>query len=212
MSNQKKLLEKLLSLSSLDALVDDRDEKCGDLIAQVLAHYQHYFEEKTRAVNENVFLMLSPPWLSSYERALLWMSDFKPSTFFPLIKNSLREDLSDEQVEKIQVIGAETRRLEKEVEQAMAALQESVAAPPIFDLLRRYERIVDGEISELDAAMDKFKENMIRIVENADALRGSTVMKLVEILSPLQTIKFLAGAFHFILQVRKWGSQRDAQS
>ncbi|XP_027120294.2 protein RESPONSE TO ABA AND SALT 1-like [Coffea arabica] len=212
MMNHQNLLEKLLSFSSLDALADDKNDKCQDLLAEVLAHYQQYYEEKTRAVNKNVFLMLSPPWLSSYERALLWISDFIPTTLFPLIDNSLGEDLADEQRERIQVIRAETRRLEKEVEQAMAAVQESIAAPPIFDLLRRHERTVDGEISELDAAMDKFKENMMRVIENADALRGSTVTKLVEILCPVQAIKFLAGAFQFTLRVRRWGSQRDAQS
>lgn len=208
--NQQNFLQKLLLLSGSSDQSFDKDEECKELVAEVLAHYQQYYEEKNRAVNEDVFVMLSPPWLSSFERALLWVSGFKPTMVFPLIKNSLKGCLTSDQVRKIEEIRAETRREEKQVEHAMATVQESIAAPPICDLLRRFSGLVDGEISELDEAMEKFKENMRMVVENADVLRGSTVRKLVEILSPVQTVRFLAAVAQFVVQVRNWGSQRDA--
>ncbi|KAL3506337.1 hypothetical protein ACH5RR_031719 [Cinchona calisaya] len=206
---KQSLLEKLLPLLSNDQ--ESNEELCKELVAEVFAHYQEYYQEKSRAVNEDVFLMLSPPWMNSFERTLLWISEFKPSMVFPLIKNSLKECLTSDQVEKIEEIKAQTKREEKEVEQAMATVQESIAAPPIFELMRRFGRLVDGEISELDEAMEKFKENMKMVVENADALRGSTVRKLMGILSPFQTAKFLAASAQFVVQARMWGSERDAQ-
>ncbi|KAK8661419.1 hypothetical protein V6N13_091024 [Hibiscus sabdariffa] len=46
-------------------------ERRGSLIQQVLSHYEQYALEKSRAAREQVLLFYSPPWLTSFEKALL---------------------------------------------------------------------------------------------------------------------------------------------
>ncbi|OMO57480.1 hypothetical protein COLO4_35349 [Corchorus olitorius] len=180
----------------------------GNLIQQVLSHYQQYLEEKTRAVKEEVFLFFSPPWLTTFEKTLLWIGGFKPFLLFNILANSVTE-LTPEQQESVERVKNETRREERELAEAMATIQESVAMPPLWDLARRSGKLIDGETSELESAMEKLKAAMVRTVEKADNLRSSTAKKVIEILSPTQTVKFLAASAEFQLSVRKWGSIKD---
>uniref|UniRef100_A0A2N9GWC9 DOG1 domain-containing protein n=1 Tax=Fagus sylvatica TaxID=28930 RepID=A0A2N9GWC9_FAGSY len=121
------------------------------------------------------------------------------------------KDLTDEQTRRMEEVKAETKNGEKELTETLARLQQSVAAPPMVALARRIGRIMDGEISSLDSAIEALKTSMLRVLEDADSLRKSTVSKVVEILSPVQTLKFLAAAAQFQLQVRRWGMERDSQ-
>ncbi|XP_040367460.1 uncharacterized protein LOC112178235 [Rosa chinensis] len=75
----------------------------------------------------------------------------------------------------------------RELEEKMARIQESVAAPPILETARRVGRLMDGKISTLDEAMEALKAKMLRLTESADGLRGSTARKVVEVLSPSQS-------------------------
>ncbi|PRQ20847.1 hypothetical protein RchiOBHm_Chr7g0232581 [Rosa chinensis] len=78
----------------------------------------------------------------------------------------------------------------RELEEKMARIQESVAAPPILETARRVGRLMDGKISTLDEAMEALKAKMLRLTESADGLRGSTARKVVEVLSPSQSEGF----------------------
>ena len=75
---QRALLDQLVISSALpESSVND--ERQRHLIEQVMCHYQQYFHEKSRAAAEDVFVIFSPPWLSTLERALLWLTGFKPT-------------------------------------------------------------------------------------------------------------------------------------
>lgn len=54
-------------------------------------------------------------------------------------------------------------------------------------LARRVGRLMDGEISSLDSAIEALKTAMLQVIEGADSLRKSTVSKVVEILSPIRS-------------------------
>lgn len=54
----------------------------GSLVQEVLSHYEQYLEEKSKAAKDQVFLFYSPPWLSSFEKTLLWIGGFKPFLLF----------------------------------------------------------------------------------------------------------------------------------
>ncbi|KAL8457853.1 hypothetical protein ACS0TY_035647 [Phlomoides rotata] len=113
--------------------------------------------ERARAADQDVFLLISPPWLSSFERSLLWISGFRPSMFFPIINSAVAEELSSDQRRRIEEVKAESRRQEREITQAMARIQEMVAEQPVYSLMRRFEGLVDGEWPELEEAMDELK-------------------------------------------------------
>ncbi|KAK8505083.1 hypothetical protein V6N12_037960 [Hibiscus sabdariffa] len=71
----------------------------------------------------------------------------------------------------------------------LVAIQERLAALTLLNLVRRYGGRIDGELSELESAMENMKVEMLRALERVDKLRRSTVKKLIQTLSPVQTVK-----------------------
>ncbi|KAJ9166414.1 hypothetical protein P3X46_021176 [Hevea brasiliensis] len=152
----------------------------------------------------------NPPWFSSLEITLLWVGEFKPSVIFRLINNSLT-DLTPEQRERIKQLKVEARREERALTETMERIQESLASPPILNLVRRYGRLIGGEVSEIEAAVDMLKTALLAVMESADALRGSTVANVVEVLSPTEAVRFFAAAAEFQLRMRRLGQHKDAE-
>ncbi|XP_015087517.1 protein DOG1-like 4 [Solanum pennellii] len=183
-----------------------------NLISRILAHYQEYYEEKSRMSHINVFYMFSPSWFSPLEKSFLWIAGFKPGLAFPLVMNSVN-DLTENQIEMINGLKIETRIQERDLMDKLAKIQESVAAPPLMGLAQQYgmEMLRDGEISEVDEEMEKLRTAMENVVTDADRLRTKTADGVVGILNPLQSLKFLAAAAQLQLRIRMVGMQREAE-
>jgi hypothetical protein len=130
---------------------------------------------------------------------------FRSSLVFKFVSNSVAESLPEEQQNRIGKLEAETKHEERKIEEAMASIQESMAAPPMFHLVQLVRRLVDGQVLDLDAAMEELRAAMLMVMEKADNLLGMTVWEVCEILSPEQTVKLFAGAAHFHLQTRRMG-------
>ncbi|KAJ7958863.1 Transcription factor [Quillaja saponaria] len=207
---QQTFLRQLLRLVISPADEANKFEQQRILIDQVLSHYQLYFEERSRIANEDIFLLFSPPWLSSYEQAMLWIAGSKPCLAFQFVDRAI-EDLTAEQKQRMERVKVETRREERELTETMARVQETVAAPPMLGLARRAGRLMGGEISTMDTAIEAMKRAMLDVFESAESLRVTTVKKVLEILSQNQTIYFLAVAAEFQLHVRRLGMERDTE-
>ncbi|XP_028792448.1 protein DOG1-like 4 [Neltuma alba] len=208
LSRQQSFLDQLLTLS----LAPDsplKMEQQSALIDQVLFHYQQYFQERSRLADD-VFLLFSPTWLTSYERALLWIADYKPSLVLHLVDGAV-DGLSPEQKAMLERVKDDTRRQERVVTGAMASVQEIPGGPSMLQLARRVGRLIDGEVDELDTALEMLKNAMREVLERADELRVSTSRKVVEILRPSQTVQFLAAAAQFQLGVRSLGKRLDSR-
>ncbi|KAI3689114.1 hypothetical protein L2E82_47063 [Cichorium intybus] len=198
----KTYLEKLIANQN-----ETEEESLRHLVEQVLCHYQEYYNEKIKAAESDVFLMFSPPWFSSFERTLLWASGFRPSIAFRLVRESVGVELSEEQKARIAAVREKTRRVEKEIGEAMAGVQESVAAQPFYGLVKRAARLVDGEVSEMENAVEELKAVMLAVMRDADCLRQHTAGEVLEVLTPAQKVKFLAGTSQFWLQSRRLGME-----
>ncbi|XP_047180561.1 protein ZW2-like [Vigna umbellata] len=199
LARHENFLQQLLSVTP-----NDNDAEQRMLIEQVMCHYQQFLEEKSNVANGDVFLLFSPPWLSAYERSLLWIGDYKPSLILRLANGHVT-GLTAEQREKMERVGDETKRAEREVSEAMASVQESMASPRMLVLVR----VVDGEKTEQQAAVQELKEALKKVFEKGDALRASTMRKVVEILIPPQTVQLLAATMRFQMRVRKNGLHLD---
>lgn len=198
---QEHYLEELRS--TLENSHESKEEDLRDLITRVLAHYQEYYEEKSRIANHDVFLVFCPPWCSPFERSFFWIAGIKPGLAFRLVGNSVG-DLSEDQVERMERLKSETRVEEKELGDELARIQETVAAPPILEVARRVAR--NGECVEVDSAAETLKMEMEVVLANADMLRTRTAVRVAEILTPVQNLKFLTALTEFQMKIRLVGS------
>ncbi|XP_015897240.3 protein RESPONSE TO ABA AND SALT 1 isoform X1 [Ziziphus jujuba] len=203
---QQHYLDELLSV--LQHCHESRDEDLKELINRVLAHYQQYYEEKSKIAHRNVFLVFSPTWFTTLERAFLWIAGFKPGLALRVVADSV-DDLSEEQRQRMNRLMNETKVEEQALDNELAKIQESVAAPPLLNVVKRRGRLVDGELQGDEAATDALKTAMEAILTGADSLRIMTALKVVEILSPTQTLKFLAAATQLQLKIRDRGLERS---
>lgn len=176
MNHQESLFQQLLVAIAPENAQNTELHK--SLIAQIQSHYKLYYMEKMNATRDDAFVFLNPPWFSSFERTLLWLGEFKPSMIFKLIDRYL-VDLTPDQRQRIEQVKYEARRQERALTETMAKIQESLASPPILNLARRHGRLIDGEVSEMEAAVEMLKMDMIAVMESADALRGWTVANVV---------------------------------
>ncbi|OMO85031.1 hypothetical protein CCACVL1_10467 [Corchorus capsularis] len=191
---------------------ESQEDDLKDLITRVLSHYQQYLEEKSREAQRNIFLVFSQTWLSSFERASLWIGGFKPGFALKVVSNSV-QDLSPEQSEKIKRLVEETRVEERVLNEELARVQESMAAPPLIEVARkRARRRMSVEMAgEEAAALDTLKKAVEEVVTGADLLRMTTAMKVVGILNPVQSVRFLTAATQLLVKLRNWGLQKDAE-
>ncbi|XP_043697222.1 protein ZW2-like [Telopea speciosissima] len=207
---QEHYLDELLSAQNSNCDSSAREEEMRELISRVLSHYQHYFEEKARVASADVFFLFSPTWFSPFERSFLWMAGFKPGMLIRLVEKSVK-DLSEEQKQCLDRLRAETRVEEKQLSDELARVQESVAAPPLLELIRRGRRLVDGEWRQAERVLETLSSSMETLVEKADFLRIATARKAADLLNPIQTVRLLAAATQLQLRVRTWGWEREAE-
>ncbi|KAJ0088587.1 hypothetical protein Patl1_31358 [Pistacia atlantica] len=200
---QEHYLEELLSAK------DDCHDDLKDLINRVLAHYHQYYEEKSRLARSNIFLLFSPTWFTAFEQTFFWIAGFKPTLAFALVNDAIT--LTQEQNQRINSLKGEIRMEEKILNDELAKIQESVAAPPIMELARRWGSSVDGGITEEQEVMQSLRSALESLVASADLLRTTTARKVVEILNPVQNVRFLAAATQLQLRIRSWGLQREGE-
>ncbi|KAL7169627.1 hypothetical protein ACSBR2_034628 [Camellia fascicularis] len=200
---QEHYLDELLHHSNSSS-----DSDLIDLVSRVLSHYQQYFDHKSIAARNNVFLVFSPPWFTPFERTFLWIAGFKPGLAFRIVANSAGE-LTADQRRRMEELATETKAAEREVAEELARVQESVAAPPILEVARREGR-KDGEVREAEV-VEGLRREMEAVLGKADLLRRKTAEKVVEMLSPVQGVRILAAATQLQLRIRMLGLQKEAE-
>ncbi|KAB2630513.1 transcription factor TGA7-like [Pyrus ussuriensis x Pyrus communis] len=104
-----------------------------------------------------------------------------------------------------------TRVEERALNDKLAKIHKSVAAPPFMDAVRRYGRAGHGEIVKDDAVIKSLKSALETVVENANLLRTTMGTKLVDLLSSGQAVKFFTAVMQFQLKIRSLGLERDAE-
>ncbi|GAA0161707.1 hypothetical protein LIER_17960 [Lithospermum erythrorhizon] len=192
---------------------NSEETEIRSLVDRVLAHYQQYFEEKSRMAHRNVFIMFSPPWFTPLEKALLWIAGFKPGMAFTLLETSVN-DLSRNQRQRINELKNEVKFQERELYGQYARIQETVAAPPLAELARGSSLAMQmNNNRRVDSVLEPLSVEMENLLSEADSLRITTAESVVEILTPLQKVRYLAAAAELQIGVRSMGLQRqDAEN
>ncbi|CAN0846695.1 Protein ZW2 [Linum grandiflorum] len=200
---QEHYLDELLTVK--ENIHRTRPDDLRDLVNRVLTHYQHYYEEKSRLAQSDIFLLFSPPWFSALERTFLWIAGFKPGLAFRVLGDSVH-DLTDEQQRSIRRLKEETRMEERLLNDEMARIHESVGAPPVCGWGRK--RGTAGEEETVTTADREIRSALELLVGNADTLRTNTVVRIGQILSPTQNVEFVTAGTRLQLTVRELGGMR----
>ncbi|KAI3900983.1 hypothetical protein MKW92_027716 [Papaver armeniacum] len=210
-----------LTTTTESNIYEKHDSVLRDLIERVRAHYQQYYEAKSLLSKQDVFILFSPVWFSTLEKSFLWITGFRPCLAIKIVKNSVN-DLSEEQLEKLEKLKLEIKEEEKESDEELIRIQESLAAPPFSEIARRFGKLVmDGnerrrnrsheEEEEEEESMAMLTSEMEILVQRADFLRLKMTLKVIEILDSVQTVRFFVAVGKLQLRIRKLGFQRDAQ-
>lgn len=101
---------------------EENDIRCNGLIQEVLAHLNQYYVAKERVASQNVFLVFTPTWFSSFERIYLWIGGFKPGLFIGIVINNVL-DLTDDQSQRINTLMTQVKEQEKELTEELARVQ-----------------------------------------------------------------------------------------
>ncbi|KAJ8570756.1 hypothetical protein K7X08_037728 [Anisodus acutangulus] len=212
---QEQFLDELLVAQDI-FYEESQEGDIRDLISKVLAHYEEYYEEKSIMSHRNVFRVFSSTWFTTLERTFLWITGFKPGLAFTLVNDSIN-DLTENQVQRINRLRHKTKVQERCLTEELAKIQESVAAPPLVERARRVGMQLlqtDGitvQITNEDENIDTLKSAMENVVTDADRLRTKTAERVVGLLSPLQSLRFLTAAAQLQLRIRMMGMQREAE-
>ncbi|XP_023540935.1 protein DOG1-like 4 [Cucurbita pepo subsp. pepo] len=203
---QQQYLDELLTATRRhpDDAADNGD--LDDLISRTLSHYEEYYEKKSRIAQRDIFLVFSPTWFTTYEQSLLWIGGFRPGLIFRLVNESIN-DMWDDQVLRIGRLREDVKVEERMLNNDLAKIQEKVAAPPLLEFFRRqsHDGVTGG--TEMEALKAAFQS----VLASADFLRRETALKVAEILTPAQTVRFLAAVAQLHLRIRACGLQKDAE-
>lgn len=201
MAQLEELLQLLLLLSQSPP---PHESGCAAAaIGKLTAHHKEYYKVKWAAAHDDVLAFFSgPAWLSPLEAAHLWITGWKPSAAFRLLRAA-----TEEQARRIEALRVRMRAEEERVEREMERLQVAVADRKAVELVRRPEIAA----AEVEAAVGGFLGGLERVMKMADCVRLKTLKGLLEILSPMQSVEFLASKSMFQIRVRKLGQMGEAR-
>ncbi|KAL7108873.1 hypothetical protein ACP275_06G140500 [Erythranthe tilingii] len=201
-------------LHDLLQLIESGDEQneqmCNNLISDNIAHYKQYLQAKKTLVRQNVFLVLAPTWISSFERAHFWIGGFRPRLAFRIVINNVL-DLTKDQTQTIKRVMAEIKEEEDQLTHEFDKVQERMISSSILELTRQMGRPPRNGASDrnMETAVDMLKLSIEALVECADFLRRKSCGKIIEILNPTQCVRFLAAAAQLQVNLRRLGMERD---
>ncbi|KAJ6766940.1 hypothetical protein OIU79_022830 [Salix purpurea] len=218
------LLLKASEQRVINTVCDERELQT--LVSKVTQHYKDYFTIKWCLAHEDVLAFFCPIWGSPLENAYSWFTGWKPSTIFKLIHStginrvpgSSLAELTQEQLRKIEELRVKIRLEEEKVEREMERQQVAVADRKMFELVRSTGRVRDSETVDqfdgrlVEVALKGLMAGLEKVMKAADCVRLRTLKGVLDVLTPLQCVNFLAATSMLQIQIRQWGKRRDSIS
>ncbi|CAN4105606.1 unnamed protein product [Withania somnifera] len=202
MSQLEELLRLLVIVPRENSYVKDQES----LVSKMTAHHKEYYRAKWAAAHEDILSFFKPMWLSPLENAYLWVTGWKPSMAFRLV--GVAGDLADEQSKNIDDLRVKIRGEEDKVEREMERQQMAIGDRKMVELARM-ETSDNNELDELvELALKGLMMSLERVMKMADCVRLKTLKGLLDILSPIQCVDFLAAISSLQIQMRKRGRKR----
>ncbi|CAL0301318.1 unnamed protein product [Lupinus luteus] len=191
------------------------------LVSKVTSHIKEYYTVKWVAAHEDVLVFFSPVWLSPLENAYLWVTGWKPSTVFKLMESLNKTttfNMTEEQEKKIEVLRMRIRMEEEKVESEMERQQVALADRKMVELARMCSRARNGGggggdvvvvAEKVDVAMKEVLAGLEKIMKSSDCVRLKTLKGVLDLLTPMQCVYFLAANIAMQLRLKQWEKKRD---
>ncbi|KAJ4703667.1 TGA transcription factor [Melia azedarach] len=217
----------------LQALAQNTDNNKSEhvfpqLVEKSITHFQDYMDKRSNIYHGDASAYLGPRWCTSLENSSLWIGGCRPTSFIRLIyalvglevKSLIAEltqsstsrnhvgQLSAIQLSMINNLHMKTVKEEDKMTSRLASLQEDITDQPI-SIVAKGSRQVGEPNGEVEHALDKHDASMADIIEEADKLRLRTLKELMNILTPVQAVDFLAASKKLHLCIHEWGKKRD---
>lgn len=195
----EELLKQLVIVPRETSYVNDHEL----LVSKMTTHHKNYYTAKWAAAHEDILAFFTPMWLSPLEIVYSWITGWKPSMAFRLVSGG-GGAFSDEELKNIDGLRVKIRGEEEKVEREMERQQVAIGDRKMVELARI--RNDNDELVEL--ALKGLRMSLERVMKMADCVRLKTLKGLLEILSPLQSVDFLAAISTIQIQMRKRGRKR----
>ncbi|GFY88952.1 hypothetical protein Acr_06g0008920 [Actinidia rufa] len=190
------------------------------LVGKLTDHHKAYYTAKWAAAHDDVLAFFSPVWLSPLENAYLWVTGWKPSTAFRLVDSVCRTSvnshsvLTESQLKKVEELRGRIKLEEERVEREMERQQVAVADRTLVELARVATRVNRVDSEEVDGRVEGAVRGLLRglerVMKMADCVRLKTLKGLLEVLTPMQCVGFLAAESMLQLQMRRLGKRRES--
>ncbi|KAF2303168.1 hypothetical protein GH714_014287 [Hevea brasiliensis] len=197
------------------------EQELQALVSKVIQHYKDYYTIKWALAHEDVLAFFCPTWISPLENAYSWVTGLKPSAVFKLV-NSIRTngvpssslvELTQEHMRKIEALRVKIMLEEEKVEREMERQQVIVADRKMAELVRLLIRVKNGEEVRqveglVEVALKGVMAGLKKVMKAVDCVRLRILKGVLDVLSPLQCVQFLAGIGMLQILLRQWGKKR----
>lgn len=216
----EEILHQLLEVSKQRSVMSE--EELQAVVSRVTTHVKEYYTVKWGAAREDVLVFFSPTWLSPLENAHLWVTGWKPSTAFRLLLErqsptiGMMMNMTEEQQRKIEELRVKTRMEEEKVEREMERQQVAMADPKMVELAKLSCRASKGDAKVdglVEVAMKKgVLPGLEKVMKASDCVRLKTLKGVLDVLTPMQSVQFLAANIAMQLRLRQLGNKAAAGS
>lgn len=214
----EEILHQLLEVSKQRTEVVKTEQELQVLVSKVTSHLKEYYTIKWASAHEEVLVFFSPAWLSPLENAYLWITGWKPSMVFKLLETLKKQAsggdfvMTEEQVRKIEELRKRTRMEEEKVEREMERQQVAMADRKMVELVKLTTRARNGGGGGGDAVAEVALKGVLagleRVMKASDCVRLKTLKGVLDVLSPMQCVDFLAANIAMQLRLRQWGKKK----
>ncbi|KAK9077446.1 hypothetical protein SSX86_005783 [Deinandra increscens subsp. villosa] len=201
------------------------------LVKKNISHFEDYHAARAQLAKLNGPSFFAPAWGTTFENSSLWIGGCRPSLiirlvyvlcgshqtehlaeFFEGVSRGDLGDISGAQLKSIDALHAKIVKDEDKLTSIFASLQERIADEPLALLAYKCRNVGESSQREVvDRAMDGHALDMYKILMEADRLRLDILKRMIDILTPLQAVEFLAASKKLQLSLHEWSKSRDVQ-
>ncbi|CAK9327510.1 unnamed protein product [Citrullus colocynthis] len=197
-------------LMKVDA--SDQDPHLRALVSKLTAHFKLYYSVKWAQAHQDVLAFFSPSWLTPLETAYNWVTGWKPSMAFRLIL-PIHPPVSPDQLLHLHQLRLRIKAQQDRVDRDMERHQMALADRDMVHLSRLRTRsrrsgereplLLDGQV---DVAINALLRRLEKTMKAADCVRLNTLKGILDLLTPLQCVRFCLSISLIHIRLRQWGN------